>query len=362
MGTTFSLDKGLSIPSVFQQKYIPSLNGLRAVAILLVVAEHLKYGDYCPGIFFVLSRYLALGSFGVQIFFVLSGFLITGLLLKEKVETSRIALKKFYLRRMLRIVPAFYFYLGFIILFKCLYIVYAGNEAILASGLFVINFIKAPNSWLTGHSWSLAVEQQFYLVLPLLIVFLPRKYPFVIIAVTLYYIFYYYLRYYHFLFIFRGFLFTAPALMAGALLSVALFKGWLKNMHGILMHPVFAFSLLFAAMSFLPRSFNFAPLFFYPFDYLVSSLLIAVFIYYIVHCDAKNIVYKVLNFPVISYLGVLSYSLYLWQEPFLARAENYQVKPFWTAYPLNLLFVVTAALLSYYLVERPFLRLKIYLR
>ena len=357
-----SLNTGLSIPGIFQQKRIQSLNGIRALAILFVMIDHVRYGVICPCVFYSLNDYMSVGNFGVQIFFVISGFLITGLLLKEKVQTGSIDLKKFWLRRVIRIVPAFYFFILVIILLKYFQIAVVSNNAILASALFVSNFGNIHSQWLMAHSWSLSVEEQFYLFLPLILIFLPRRYYFIFIVIIIYYMLYYYLRHYPVLFVFRFFFITAPGLLIGALLAIALYKNWLIKIHHKLMHPIFAFSLIFAILIYLPRAFDFMPVFYRPLDYILSSLFIATFIYYAVYCGKKNVLYKVLNFSVISYIGVLSYSLYLWQQPFFAKISNYHVYPYWTVFPKNVIFVIIAALISYYMIERPFLRLKKHFR
>lgn len=357
-----SLNTGLHVPAVFEQKLIPSLNGLRAVAILFVLFDHIRYGFHCPAFIYKANKFLAFGSFGVQIFFVISGFLITGILLKEKVQTGTINFKRFYLRRALRIFPVFYFYLITILVLKYAQIAFAGNEAVMSAFLFVSNFFNVHDSWLVAHTWSLSVEEQFYLCWPLLIIFMPRKYYTVFIAIVIYNLFYYFLRFYHPLFVLRFFFIVAPALIAGAMLAIALYKNWFKNMHHRLMHPAFAFSLLFAMLMYLPRQFDAAPWFSTPFDYLLSSLFIALFIYYAIHCDTKSLVYKVLNFAALSYIGVLSYSIYLWQEPFFAFSINYRVYPFWTVFPQNVVLIFVTALLSYYLIERPFLTLRKHIR
>src|SRR6202012_2021226 len=91
---------------------IPSLDGLRAISVLMVIAAHINgvLAHLFPAIPFWI--YLVWGSLGVQTFFVLSGFLITHLLLKELASTGTIRLRRFYFRRSLRIFPAFYVYLA----------------------------------------------------------------------------------------------------------------------------------------------------------------------------------------------------------------------------------------------------------
>lgn len=136
--------------------YIPTLNGLRAVAVLLVILDH--YGlHFLPG------------PMGVTIFFVLSGFLITHLLIKENLRYGSVSLKRFYLRRVLRIFPAFYLYLGATVFFLSIGHVKIHWEPIRDSALFAMNYYRGitHDNWArTWITWSLAVEEQFYLLWP----------------------------------------------------------------------------------------------------------------------------------------------------------------------------------------------------
>src|SRR5215470_5272398 len=95
-------------PTAATSKRIPTLDGLRAVSIVLVLLNHLVGTVYYPAI---LSPLGSFGNFGVRVFFVISGYLITSLLIKEDERTGSISLKNFYLRRVFRIFPAAYAYL-----------------------------------------------------------------------------------------------------------------------------------------------------------------------------------------------------------------------------------------------------------
>ena len=92
---------------------IPSLDGMRAISILLVIVAHTSQ-NYARWIKIPVGSYLLFAHTGVSVFFVISGFLITSLLLKELDATGTIAIKRFYLRRAFRIFPPFYFYLAII--------------------------------------------------------------------------------------------------------------------------------------------------------------------------------------------------------------------------------------------------------
>jgi peptidoglycan/LPS O-acetylase OafA/YrhL len=144
----------------------PRIRGLdfaRAIAVLLVLVDH-------SGIYAIGGIALFDGGFGVEIFFVLSGFLITWMLLEEHEQSGRIDLVGFYRRRAARLLPVFYGYL----LAGLLVLVLTGKPvpwaAVVSSAIYVINYYQA----LTGgaahylsHCWSLAVEEQFYLLWPL---------------------------------------------------------------------------------------------------------------------------------------------------------------------------------------------------
>jgi len=143
-----------------------NLDILRGVAILLVVLYHMNVPGFSTG-----------GWIGVDLFFVLSGFLISGLLFKEWKSTGVIKIGRFYVRRGLKIYPAFYTLLA---------ITLAVNHfvpgiptdpvtsrSILSESLFIQNY----DSRIWGQSWSLAVEEHFYLILPLLFLVLRKRDP-----------------------------------------------------------------------------------------------------------------------------------------------------------------------------------------
>lgn len=158
-----------------EKLHFKGLNGLRAIAALAVVFSHttLALKEFGLNSFFWginpdgTPRTTLLAGFGVSIFFALSGFLITYLLLVEK-EKKNIAIKKFYIRRILRIFPLYYLYLVLVVLLLCIYTV-SYNKLLLMAYLLPfanIPFILSTGVPLLGHYWSLAVEEQFYLFWP----------------------------------------------------------------------------------------------------------------------------------------------------------------------------------------------------
>jgi peptidoglycan/LPS O-acetylase OafA/YrhL len=145
------------------RKYFPGLDGLRAIAIVAVVWHHSARPDFLP--------MFARGFAGVDLFFVLSGFLIATLLVREKARKGRVSLRDFWARRFLRLMPAYY-----LLLFGMLaaYLILKPNDpdtARLAGGfhiyaLYLSNWFH-PGANNLGITWSLATEEQFYLVWPL---------------------------------------------------------------------------------------------------------------------------------------------------------------------------------------------------
>lgn len=151
---------------------LSSLDGLRAISIALVIFEHLRrtrgytlgdlnayFGDY--------------GRLGVTVFFVISGFLITTLLLRERERRGSISLKGFYLRRAVRIFPAFLAFMAFIIVAHEMGWIQLNRYDLVSAFTYTVNY-HPGRSWYIGHLWSLSVEEQFYLLWPLALVVLSR--------------------------------------------------------------------------------------------------------------------------------------------------------------------------------------------
>ena len=150
--------------------HVPSLDGVRGVAILMVLAFHVAAGWF-PG-----------AAIGVDLFFTLSGFLITGLLTRELSTTGRIDLRRFFARRAARLFPAL---LVLLLVLGPLAAIIEGQTsqlavATLATALYVMDFVRsgvpvqADVPAFYAHTWSLAVEEQFYLTWPLVLVVLHR--------------------------------------------------------------------------------------------------------------------------------------------------------------------------------------------
>jgi peptidoglycan/LPS O-acetylase OafA/YrhL len=323
---------------------IPSLDGIRAISILMVILGHLSRTRGMP---IDLSHAEAYAEFGVRVFFVISGFLITSILLSEHGSTGQIALKRFYVRRAYRIFPAAYAFMlvTFVIYWKSLSAV-----AMLLAATYSSNY--HPRPWPLAHLWSLAVEEQFYLLWPAILACFFRFRTKVVVAVILgtpllnVALFY-----------FKsannvvGFWFptVADGLAMGCLLSLA--QPILRRFNHILGGwPMLAVTLVTVASPafVLPES-RMGAIFYQLGVRTLQNAGIALSIH-----NAVLASWRLLNGRIISWFGVISYSLYLWQQPFLNRNSA----AVWTSFPLNLALALLCAILSYYFIEKPVLRLR----
>lgn len=359
------LDKPLITPSVFEQKYIQSIDGLRAMSVTIVFFFHAKDTEDLPEFLHFLGEYFFFGAFGVHIFFAISGFLITGLLLKEKVKTGKINLLSFYWRRSVRIFPVLYAYLLVLFALTYFYDLGTNNFMFISTALYLQNFGFYGGTWVLGHMWSLSVEEQFYLIWPSLLMFAKRfKYlPFIftasvvllcpIISAVVY------LRPTYSYVLLAPILLNIPLILFGALAAFCLYKGWFNSIIAVISKPVFGLSIVLAWLMYLPKVLLILAPFTVPFSNVFGSFFISIFILHIITIPKETILYRVLNYPLIIYIGKLSYSIYIWQQLFLIPSNvSYHANVWWAFFPLNMLMALTVAIFSYHFVEQPLLKFK----
>lgn len=164
---------------------IPSLDGLRAISIILVTCAHVvpAAGTPFPASWHGIDRY---GAVGVNVFFVISGFLITHLLFREIGSHGRISLGGFYSRRMYRILPAYLTLLATAAYLSTLGLAYVDPRGWLPALTFTWAIIPGLDERTIGQVWSLSVEEHFYLIWPITLVILGRKHaPMALIAMIL---------------------------------------------------------------------------------------------------------------------------------------------------------------------------------
>jgi peptidoglycan/LPS O-acetylase OafA/YrhL len=332
-----------------QSTRIPSLDGLRALSILLVCFGHFAYSAGFP------TRHnwwtAEYAHYGVRIFFVISGFLITSLLMREREQTGTINLKQFYIRRAYRVLPAAYLYL---VVMTVLFHKSLAYKYLIAAYTYLTSY-SLHSPWVLIHLWSLSVEEQFYLVWPAAMVLgfiFARRLAFGAVAAALVVRFVLTdVGWYH------AALWTFPAvadsLAAGCLL--ALYQSDLAKHRSFFTWR--GFPLIWAvtlATPVLDRYCYFLK--FWHIGGLVHVFALTIFNLGIVLCIQNAIIVRptLLNTSIVIWLGNVSYSLYLWQMPF----TNPTVHSWATDFPQNLILAVLAAAVSFYAIEQPALRLR----
>jgi len=342
-------------PNALISNRIASLDGLRAISIIMVLVSHLFGTDGFPDIapFF---KGLDIGHLGVTIFFVISGLLITGLLFEEHRRTGRISLLLFYLRRTFRIFPAYYTFVAAVAIACSLGWVQLLRGDLAAALTYTMNYHSDP-SWCLGHTWSLSVEEQFYLIWPFtLLVLGPRRG--LVAAGTLvvaapfirFGIWQFAASIYPTTIVGSSFETTGDSIAIGCVLAGV--RNWLWEMPGYrrqLQSPWFILVPVLALIMFRTGD--------HPRIYAVAhSVAIVCIALTIDRCIRVPLGFtgRILNSKVLVYIGGLSYSIYLWQQPFINR----NVKTSFTSFPLNITLALIFAIFSYYIVEKPGLRLR----
>ncbi len=142
---------------------IPCLDGLRALSIALVLYSHARLTHGFPIAHWIQTpRGRLAGSAGVCLFFIISGYLITTLILNEKQRFGYVSLKNFYIRRSLRIFPAFYLFLVVAVILRHTGFAPFSNVSLFASAAYWRNFYNTPpHDYVLRHTWSLSIEEQF---------------------------------------------------------------------------------------------------------------------------------------------------------------------------------------------------------
>ena len=310
------------------------LDGLRAVAVMCVIVGHFilfRLASINPSVPPFANRVAgSLAVTGVEIFFLISGYVITRLLLSEQQRHGRNDLRAFYARRLLRIIPAFYVYLATITVLSISGYLPTPLTETVSSAAFLCN-TGLPCSWFVGHTWSLAVEEQFYLVWPSLfvVIFGPRLLPVITFVVTSLIVFS----------LVRGFVPFANN-MSFLYIAIGAMIATSPMLQSSIVKHVGAITWLVAAMLLL------VGILLLP-DRLMlvgKPVLLAILVF-----GAANVraVRAVLQLRLVQVIGAASYSLYLWQELFIARVDSYHGRP-----PALWLFPLVVGM-SWWLIERP---------
>lgn len=340
---------------------LPSLDGLRAVAAMMVVFSHCHATEGWPDwpLLNDVIKTAWTGFLGVQVFFVISGFIITRLLLLEKLQAGAVSLPRFWMRRFLRIIPPLAVYLLCLSLLKAQGAVYVTTLSQVGSLFFFRNHLPESDG-LNIHCWSLSVEEQFYLAWPFCVAFLDlkrlRKVALVVMVVALL------SRTVTNAFggtEWRWLIYHADCLMAGALAAVWLQEKGFEvikplDRSGIFWHFVALMGILVLSRACATHVSRFvAP---------IQPTFVAVFVaWWILRLISvrEGLTYAILNTRVAIWLGAISYSTYLWQQLVSAPATSWHHGTPWFAhFPLNVPMCIVAGALSYYLLEKPLQNLR----
>lgn len=343
--------------------YLPTLDGWRAIAIGLVLLCHgfesaLGFLTLSPAVYAETIK--DLGLLGVQIFFGLSGLLITTKLIQEERSAGGVSLLAFYWRRAFRILPASLFFLVIVGFLTWQGFLKISMERWLSTLLFAANYTHAEHSWYLGHFWSLAVEEHFYFIWPVIFVCLKsgnQRLTMAIIFILLIAIW----RMLDFRFQIVG---DVPAKFWGRTDIAA--DGILCGVMMALIHQherlqpylirflKHALTWPFLLLALICLQFTSGLHWTLAFGLLsIKALLIPLLILTTLQ-QSSSLKGKILESSLFRYIGRLSYSLYLWQQLFLVW-DDHRVPSlsFVQSFPANLLALFICANLSLMWIEKP---------
>jgi peptidoglycan/LPS O-acetylase OafA/YrhL len=332
-------------------KYRPEIDGLRAVAVIPVIFFHMGTW-WIPG-----------GFLGVDVFFVISGYLITSIILREH-DKKIFSLKQFWLRRVRRILPVLVSMVfasltaGYLILYKP-DINNMGRQglAALLSMANISHWLLAGNYWGASaeaspflHTWSLSVEEQFYFFFPIILIFILKyceKYVVHILSCVVFFSLS--------LFIYGSeahpeatfYLLPTRAweLGTGCLLAILNVKYNSKLFTNNMLLSVLGLLCIIMSFFIISGESEISYLFIVP---VFGSTCIIAF-----SNNSKNIVYKLLSFPLVVYIGKISYSLYIWHWPVLIYSENIYLKEnIQLSFFMKILIIVLLSIFSYSIIEK----------
>ena len=349
--------RGAELALAARQPVIAGVDAMRALAIVMVLGFHL---------FGVLS-----GSLGVMIFFVLSGFLITSVLLKDIRRTGTISFKNFYSRRALRIFPNFYaaWLLEFLVFHLNHATVLKWQAA--AAFFYVSNYARAllplhaQGSFFMSISWSLALEEQFYLLWPaaLLLTMRYRQHAARIVAGMIALIWIWRFVGMEWLgvgwaYAYNAFEMRADALLAGALLAILLYAGdapeWMSLATAkkwLALLPL----LFFAAVTYVELKPVLMPVGVQLISLSLQPLVAACALVQWIYWGSRG--WRFLEHPIIKWVARLSYSYYLYHLSIRNLIQIHVHVPH-TQRLVGTIAVIVLPVIPYYLIERPFMKLR----
>ncbi len=334
-------------------EHLPGLNGLRALAVVAVILSHMFFETKN---IYVLKFFS--GNWGVTLFFVISGFLITTLLLREFEAIGRVDIKSFYFRRAVRILPPAYFFLFSVFILTLLDVINVSPASLISAALFLKNLPipGVPHEWHLGHFWSLAVEEQYYLMLPILLLIARKHLPIICLLMIMFSLVVTY-SYFH---LYKN-NFSLRIVMALFISQVPLFIGTLFALWNFRdpdlkqrISPPLTILCICLSMFSLSSENNMLPNLLKP---LFSAAFAGAAIFGVIN-TAGGILGWLLNNAASDFMGRISYGLYLWQQLFTHESIIRPSLLGGYALPLNALAILVCALGSYYTIEKPLLKMR----
>lgn len=334
-----------------KNNYIKPIDGLRAIAVLSIIVYHIN------------SEVLSGGYLGVDIFFVISGFLITRIIF-EDLKKKKFSFMNFYERRMRRILPALAVLI--ILTIPLSWVILSPENIIFYSKQIVFSIIFISNIFFFYqrqsydatyykeipllHTWSLGVEEQFYILFPFFFFILFSYFPRVIfktLALVLFISFFYSFLSAYKNNILNFYLLTTRIwqLLSGSLLYYFFSKNLINRKSNLFNEMI---CIVGVFLIFIPFFF-FNDKMLHPSYYTIIPILGACIIIYF--SKTKTFVDKILSIKILIGIGLISYSLYLWHYPIIVFNNIYQ---FTGSNIVLILIIFLIAFLSYFFVEKPF--------
>ena len=339
----------------------------------MVLGAHCEYTTGFPDALATPFRWLFDSSLGVRFFFVISGFLITWLMLLEHDRYGRVSLRAFYARRALRILPVYYGFLLTVAVLQWLTPFSQGIRGWLANLTFTTNFIDSE--FTTDHLWSLSTEEQFYFLWPGLFVLCAiasnRRRALALLAVPVLaapfcrvlgykpYVAFLYPLMRHF-----SFFCFFDSLAIGCATAIILARNRELIRERLESHPrrfLTVGTTLVLVPYILEKLRAVRPLM-VPFGQSSQALGFALLLLLSILYPRWG-AFRALNWRWVCRIGVLSYSIYIWQQLFCTAPGTFGLEPaWWLSFPGWLVAAFVVSSVSYYGFERPFLRLRARLR
>ena len=343
------------LEDVVRSKYFPTFDGIRAIGIALLIAGHAGYP--VAGL---------PGDLGVSAFFVLSGFLITRIIMREYDETGDISLRTFYARRTLRIFPAYYFYICVSFAIDWYKQAHWSPAQTASAFGYMMNYFNAVNNHPgteLAHTWSLAVEEQFYLLWPLAFLLLAKRgrraLTWALIGSIVFVMSW---RSYLFLsrtvgsaWAYNAFDCRFDNLAVGCLLAVTIDRPRVlaagKTIATRAWFPLVTLAALVILRKLTTVDFR------YSIGFTIYAVLLAVFFVQVLQLYPTRL-WSWLEHPVVRYIGNISYPMYLWHIWGDSVGRHFPVKARWVEFVVQIVATIALGTASYFFVERPFLVMK----